>query len=79
MLIIVVSPLPARASKDPLPIREAAAEVLFKNRTDAPLTITLQPGESLGRILVLKADEYRVRLGIEFPKEIAVRRGKSKK
>lgn len=42
------------------------------NTSDEPVTIVLQPGESLGSIHIVRLSGSQVRLGLDLPREITV-------
>ena len=46
--------------------------VLLINNSSEPITITLQPGESLGTVEVLRILGNTVKLGLSFPRDLTV-------
>ena len=54
---------------------EDHSELRILNRSNHPLVITLQPGETLGVFQVVKIMGRSVRVGCEFPRDLTVLRG----
>ena len=54
---------------------ERTSQIVLCNNSEQEVTITLQPGESLGTITVIRQDGNNIGIGLEFPMAVGILRG----